>query len=146
MDLFQKISEDFPQSAISALIFVILGSLLTSILGYIKTNYENKESRIQNLQDQKLDNILAEIGKLRTDLTIKIDGVDTKLTTEIGKVRTDLTTEIGKIRTDLTTQIEKIDHKVDKLSDDVAQLTVKVAVLDTTIQERLPRNPVKQAA
>ena len=83
---FSKLAIDFPQSAITAILVVIIGSISSNLFGYFRGREESKDKKIESMQESKLDLI--------------IEGQKT-LTAEIGKVRTDLTAEIGKVRTEL---------------------------------------------
>lgn len=79
-DFFQNLALDFPQSAISALLCIILGSLLTNLFGYVKGIIESKDKKIDEMNGKKLDQLIASISTLGTkiddnyiDLTKKID-------------------------------------------------------------------------
>jgi hypothetical protein len=66
-DFFQKLAQEFPQSAITAFCFIILGSILTNLFGYIKGVIEGKDRRIEVMQNEKLDLILKGQQSLETN-------------------------------------------------------------------------------
>jgi hypothetical protein len=92
-DFFQTLAEKFPQSAVTAFFFLILGSLLTNIFGYFKSILESKDKRIELMNEQKLDLILVSISKLDS----KIDNVESSLRAEISNVESSLRAEISKL-------------------------------------------------
>ena len=58
-DFFQKLAEEFPESAVTNLFYIFLGSLLINLFGYVKGIFESKDKRIEAMNDKKLDDILA---------------------------------------------------------------------------------------
>jgi hypothetical protein len=77
---FQRLSEEFPQSAITACVFIILGSLLTNLFGYVKGLIESRDKRIEQMQDQKLDEILRGQQQIIQDLNGFAQRIDKTLT------------------------------------------------------------------
>lgn len=127
-EFFQKLSEAFPQSAITAFFFIILGSLLTNLFGYVKGIFESKDKRIESMQDAKLDQILERIADTKTSLTTKIDKVETSLKDEISK----LDAKIDRVETSLEGQISKVETS---LKDDIRAVDAKVTALDQKVSD-----------
>ena len=143
-DFFQDLAQLFPQSAFTGFLFIVLGSLLTNLFGYVKGIVESKDKKIETMKDDKLDLIIAGIKSL----DLKIDDVETRLTGKIEAVETKLTTRIDDVEIRLTSKIEAVETKLTTRIDDLeTRLTSKidtVSVNAISIEDSLKRKIKKQ--
>jgi hypothetical protein len=123
---------------LTALLGLVIGVFIETCSKQLKKKRDNAKKVSEKLEE-------ADNMKMGNKILEAVNTVKGDLMTEIGSVRSDLTKVIHNQGSELKKSIADQGQRVSNLENTVAANTIELAVLNRTVEERIPRRPLTLA-